>query len=102
MVLTTGTTLGRVGSWQPAGQPKFPFVLGTDGAGMVDALQAPFQKINLQSLLADLPLQLCDASFGPAVLSLARRYVARPLANLTPPAVQHVRVHFKRPRHLPD
>ena len=27
----------RDGSWQPAGKPKFPFVLGTDGAGMVAA-----------------------------------------------------------------
>ena len=25
----------RDGSWQPAGRPKFPFVPGTDGAGIV-------------------------------------------------------------------
>jgi hypothetical protein len=28
------------------------------------------------------------------------KHVTRPLANLTPPAVQHVRVHLQRPRHL--
>ena len=34
----------RDGSWQPAGKPKFPFVLGTDGAGMVAAKGARVRR----------------------------------------------------------
>src|SRR5665213_1236385 len=66
----------------------------------LDALQAPLQKINLQGLLADLALQLRNPPFGPALLAVPRKHVAWPLANLTPPAVQHVGVHLQRPRHL--
>jgi hypothetical protein len=54
------------------------------------ALQAPLQKIDLQHLLADLPLQLGNPSLRPAPLSISRKRVARPLPELTPPAVQHV------------
>jgi hypothetical protein len=31
---------------------------------------------------------------------VARKYLAWPLSDLTPPTVQHVRVHFQRPCHL--
>jgi hypothetical protein len=34
---------------------------------LLDALQAPLQKIDLQGLLTDLALQLSDAAFGPAL-----------------------------------
>ena len=44
------------------------------------------QKINLQDLLADLALQFRNARLGPALLAVPRKYVACPLANLTPPA----------------
>src|SRR3984885_2892506 len=37
----------REGSWQPAGKPKFPFVLGTDGAGMVAAKGARVRRFNV-------------------------------------------------------
>jgi NADPH:quinone reductase-like Zn-dependent oxidoreductase len=37
----------RDGSWQPAGKPKFPFVLGTDGAGMVAAKGARVRRFNV-------------------------------------------------------
>jgi hypothetical protein len=61
----------------------------------------PFKK-SISRALADLALQFRYAAFGPALLSLTRKYIAWPLANLTPPAVQHVWVHFQRPRHLAD
>ena len=51
----------------------------------LDALQAPLQKIDLQRLLADLPLQLRDPAFRPALLSVARKRIARPLRG-TPAA----------------
>jgi NADPH:quinone reductase len=37
----------RDGSWQAAGKPKFPFVLGTDGAGIVAAKGARVRRFNL-------------------------------------------------------
>jgi len=37
----------RDGSWQPAGKPKFPFVLGTDGAGTVAAKGARVRRFNV-------------------------------------------------------
>ena len=37
----------RDGSWQPAGKPQFPFVLGTDGAGMVAAKGARVRRFNV-------------------------------------------------------
>jgi NADPH:quinone reductase-like Zn-dependent oxidoreductase len=37
----------RDGSWQPAGKPKFPFVLGTDGAGMVAAKGARVRRFSV-------------------------------------------------------
>ena len=60
----------------------------------------PLQKIDLQRLLADLALQLRDPAFRPAPLPVAGKGVARPLPELTPPAVQHVGIHFQRARHL--
>jgi len=52
-----------------------------------DALQASLQKIDLQSLSADLPLQFRDATFRPAAPPLAREGIPRALAHLTPPAL---------------
>lgn len=52
----------------------------------LDALPAPLQEIDLQRLLTDLAFQLGDPSVGPTLLSLPRKYVARPRPNLTPPA----------------
>ena len=37
----------RDGSWQPAGKPKFPLVLGTDGAGTVAAKGARVRRFNV-------------------------------------------------------
>jgi NADPH:quinone reductase-like Zn-dependent oxidoreductase len=37
----------RDGSWQPAGKPKFPFVLGTDGAGTVAAKGARVRRFTV-------------------------------------------------------
>jgi NADPH2:quinone reductase len=37
----------RDGSWQPSGKPKFPFVLGTDGAGVVAAKGARVRRFNV-------------------------------------------------------
>src|SRR5450432_1920854 len=68
----------------------------------LDALQAPLQKIDFQGLLADLAFEFRYAPFGPALASVTRKHVAWTLPDLTPPAVQHVRVHFQRPRHLAD
>jgi len=68
----------------------------------LDALQAPLQKIDLQRLLADLSLQLGDSPLRPAPLSVARKDIARPLPELTPPTMQHVGVDFQPPRHLRD
>src|SRR6202035_256245 len=67
---------------------------------LLDALQAPLQKIDLQRLLADLALQVSDPAFGPALLPVTRKRIAWPLADLTPPAVQNVWVHFQSPSHL--
>src|SRR6202034_393655 len=66
----------------------------------LDALQAPLQKIELQRLLADFTFQLGDPPFGPALLPVARKYIARPLAALTPPAEQRDGVYLQPPRHL--
>jgi hypothetical protein len=69
---------------------------------LLDALQATLQKINLQGLLADLALQLRYTAFLPAPLTQTRKRVARPLAELAPPAVQHVGIDLKGPRHFGD
>jgi NADPH:quinone reductase-like Zn-dependent oxidoreductase len=37
----------RDGSWRPFGNPKFPLVLGTDGAGIVVAKGARVRRFNL-------------------------------------------------------
>jgi NADPH:quinone reductase len=37
----------RDGSWLPAGKPKFPFVLGTDGAGIVAAKGARVHRFSV-------------------------------------------------------
>jgi NADPH:quinone reductase-like Zn-dependent oxidoreductase len=37
----------RDGSWQPAGRPRFPFVLGTDGAGTVVAKGARVRRFRI-------------------------------------------------------
>ena len=66
----------------------------------LDALQAPLQKIDLQDLLADLPLQIRHTPLRPARLSIARKCLTRPLAELLSPSVQHVRAHFQPARHL--
>jgi hypothetical protein len=47
----------------------------------LDALQAPFQKIDFQCLLADLALQFSDPAFRPARLPVAREGVAWPWRN---------------------
>jgi NADPH:quinone reductase-like Zn-dependent oxidoreductase len=53
LIALTGAGVGvwdaevRDGSWQPAGKPKFPFVLGTDGAGMVAAKGARVRRFNV-------------------------------------------------------
>ena len=49
----------RDGSWQPAGKPKFPFVLGTDGAGMVAAKGARVRRFKCRR--ARVGLQLCKS-----------------------------------------
>jgi hypothetical protein len=59
-----------------------------------DALQAALQKIDLQRLLTDLAFQLGDPDIRPTLLPVTRKRVAWPLPELTPPPVQHVRVHF--------
>jgi hypothetical protein len=56
----------------------------------------PFKK----SISADLAFEVADAPVCPALLSVARKRVARPLPTLTPPAVQDVGIHLQRPRHL--
>src|SRR6266702_4004478 len=56
----------------------------------------------LQRLLADLALQLCDPAFRPALLAIARKDVARALAELPAPAMQHVGVDLQRARRFPD
>ena len=61
----------------------------------LDSLQAPLQKIHLQGLLADLALQLRNLRFIAAALSEPRERVAGTVAELLPPAVQQVRVHFE-------
>ena len=58
------------------------------------------QPFNLQGLLADLPLQFGLLCVIPAPLSEARKGVARPLAELAPPAAQDVGVNFKGPCDL--
>src|ERR1700680_2644952 len=68
----------------------------------LDALQAPLQKIDFQSLLANLPFQLSDFGFIPAPLSASRKGVARTMTEFLPPPVQQVRVDFKRASHLRD
>src|SRR5919198_1221833 len=69
---------------------------------LLDALQAPLQKIDLQRLLTDLALQLRDPAFRPALLSVARKHITRTLTELAPPAVQHVGVYLQRPRRFAD
>jgi hypothetical protein len=51
-------------------------------------------------LLADLTLQLGLLGIVPALFPQPRKGVARPFAELAAPAVQHVRVHLKRPGDL--
>src|SRR5579884_1656037 len=54
------------------------------------------------SLLADLALQFGDLALGPAPGPVAGKRVARPLAELPPPAVQNLGTHLQRPRRLSD
>ena len=61
---------------------------------LLDMLQASPQKIDLQRLPADLPFQLGDPSFLHTALSVADKRLAAVLAQLAPPAVQHVGVHL--------
>jgi hypothetical protein len=68
----------------------------------LDALQAPFQKIDLQRLLADLPFQIRYPTFRPPRLSIAGKCVTGSLAELPAPAVQHIRVHFQPTCYLRD
>jgi hypothetical protein len=63
-------------------------------------LQAPLQKIDLQSLLAHLPFQLSYSAFRPALFSMARKRIARTLAELPTPTVQHIRVYLQPARHF--
>jgi hypothetical protein len=65
-------------------------------------LQAPLQKINLQSLLAHLPFQFRYSAFRPALFSMARKRIARTLAELPTPTVQHVRIYLQPSRHFSD
>jgi hypothetical protein len=56
---------------------------------LLDALQAPLQKIDLHRLLTDLPLQLGDPALAPARLPDIRRRLGcypgslRPVFSLT-------------------
>jgi hypothetical protein len=68
----------------------------------VDALQAPFQKINLQGLLPNFPLQFGHPAFFPPPLTRAWKRVPRTLPKFLPPAMQQVRINLKHPRHLPN
>ena len=58
--------------------------------------------MDLQHLLPDLALQLRDPPLRPAPLPVPGKGVARPLPELTSPAVQHVGIHFQTARHLGD
>jgi hypothetical protein len=62
----------------------------------LDALQAPLQKINLQCLLANLPLQFGDPAFRPALFAVAGESISGPLAELLPPPLQDIRAHLQR------
>lgn len=66
----------------------------------LDSLQAPFQKIDLQGLLADFALELRHLRLIPAPLSQARERIACAVAKLLPPAVQQVRIYFKCAGHF--
>ncbi len=57
---------------------------------LFDALRAPLQKNDLQGLLPHLPFQFGDLTLRPAPGPVARESIARPLAKLSPPAVQNV------------
>src|SRR6516165_12381703 len=111
-------------SWRGSRRPALPcaqssvpgppsFLLGLSGRPrtsrqclqhplLLDALQAPLQKIDLQRLLTDLALQLRDPAFRPALLAVARKHIARTLTELSPPAMQHVGVDLQRPRRFAD
>jgi hypothetical protein len=60
-----------------------------------DASRAPRQKLDLQGLVADLPLGLLRIIPGP--FSEAWKGVAWPPTELAPPAVQNGGIHFKGP-----
>jgi hypothetical protein len=62
--------------------------------------QAPLQKIDFQSLLADLPFQLRHPALRPTLFSITWKRVARTLSKLPAPPMQHVRVHFQPAGHL--
>jgi hypothetical protein len=62
---------------------------------LLDALQAPLQKIDLPGRLADLALQPGDAAFRPAPGSVARKRVAWPAPELPSPAVQDVGIDLR-------
>src|ERR1700674_1020642 len=110
-------------SWRGSRRPALPsapssvpgrlsFLLGPSGRPrtssqclqhplLLDALQAPLQKIDFQRLLADFALQLGDAAFRPALLAVAWKDIAWSLTELPPPAVQLIGVHLQRSRSLP-
>jgi hypothetical protein len=68
---------------------------------LLDPLQAPLQKINLQRLLPYLAFQLSHPPFLPPPLTHSWKRVPWPLSQLLPPAMQHIRIDLKCPRYLP-
>jgi hypothetical protein len=67
---------------------------------LLDMLQASPQKIDLQCLAADFPLQLGNLAFLRAPLSVAGKSLGPVVPQLAPPAVQHVGVYLAGAGHL--
>gem|GEM_PF-3391810 len=64
-----------------------------------DALQAPFQKIDLECLLADFSFQLGHAAVVRMPIPQTRKGVLSRMLEILPPAVQQVRINLARSRH---
>src|SRR5215469_2986147 len=63
-------------------------------------LQAAPQKIDLQRLAADFTLQFGHLAFVDPALPVAGKGLHTVFLDLTPPAVQHVRVNLAGLRHF--
>jgi hypothetical protein len=57
------------------------------------------KAISGERLLVDLSFQFRHPAFAPALLPITGKCVARSLAELPAPSVQHVRVHFQPARY---